>query len=125
MLIWVIRTLSFSILILTFYATVNIFQSIWFRFWSSRYMDEQQKREFHVKNRYEVKWSFSFTVMSLLGFVLFQLIGLEDLSWWYLLCAFLFGFLFWGCCRTLGTLKDYLKVESDRKEKRKLFNLDS
>ena len=108
MLVWFVKILSFTIFMLTIYATVNIFQSISFKFWSGRHMNDQQKREFQVKNKYDVKWSFSFTVMSLLGFVHYQVVGFIDLSWWYLLVAFLFLILFWGNYRTLNMLKDYL-----------------
>jgi len=99
--VWVIKVLTFTLLILTLYATVNIFQSLWFKFWSSRNMSDQEKKEFYVAKKYDIKWTSSMAVMSLLGFVLFQLIGLKDLSWWNLFCAVIFGILFWGNYRIL------------------------
>ena len=98
---------------LTIYATVTIFKSIWFRFWSSRHMNDRQKREFYVKNRYDIKWTSCTMVASLLGFILFQISGLKDLSWWNLLCTFLWGLLLWGNSRTLNMEKDRLKRKKD------------
>ena len=112
-LIWLIRGLSFAVLVLTLYATVNIFQSIWFRFYGSRDMSDREKREFYVENKHDIKWALSLAIMSLLGFILFQLIGLKDQSWLDLLCAFLFGFLLWGNYRTLNTEKERLKRKKD------------
>ena len=121
-LVWLIRVLSFAILILTLYATVNIFQSIWFRFYGSRNMSDWEKREFHVKNKYDVKWSFSMTIVLLLGSVLSQFIGLQGQVWLELLCAFLFWFLFWGNYRTLTMLKNFLNKEKERLKRKKDFD---
>ncbi len=108
-----VAVLSFLILILTLYATANIFQSIWFRFWSSRHMNDRQKREFYVENKYDIKWTFCMTVISLLGFTLFQLIGLKDQSRWLLLHAFLWGLFLWGSCRTFNIEKERLNRKKD------------
>lgn len=108
-----IRALSFTILILSIYATVNIYKSMWLSYWASRYMDDRQKREFYVKNKYDIKWAFCMMIMLLLVFVLFQMIGLKNQSWVGLLCAFLFGFLLWGNYRTLNIDKERLKRKKD------------
>lgn len=113
LLVWSVKVLSFAILMLTIYATVNIFQSIWFRFWLSRRMDERERLSFYVNKRYDVKSSFCMMVMCLLSSVLMRLIGLKDLSWWNLLCFFLFWILFWGNSRTLNIEKERLKRKND------------
>lgn len=100
MLIWSVRILSFAILILTIYATVTIFKSTWFRFWSSRKMDDQEKREFYVKNKYDIKWSLALMGVCLLGAVLSIILGLSHQAGWNLLCAFLFWLLSWGTLKT-------------------------
>ncbi len=121
-LLWLVRGLSAVILILTLYGTANIFQSIWFRLYGSRNMSDYEKREFHVKNMYDVKWTFCMTLVSLLSSVLSQLIGLQDQVWPELMCAFLFLFLFWGHYRTLTMLKDFLSKEKKRLKRKKDFD---
>lgn len=108
-----IIVLSFLILILTLYAIANIFQSMWFRFYRSRYMSDRAKREFYVEKKYDVKWSFSITVALALGSVLSQLIGLQGQIWLELLCTFLFGFLLWGNYRTLNMERERLLIKKD------------
>lgn len=103
--------LSFWILILTVYATANIFQSIWFRFYLSQHMGDRQKREFYVKQRYDIKWTFTFLVAFLLAVPLDFLIGVPYQAWWNLLCAFLFWLLLWGNLKT----HDFEKQRLDRK----------
>lgn len=120
--VWLVKGLSFAELILVLYATVNIFQSMWFRFYGSRNMSDREKREFHVENKYDVKWSFSMTVVLLLGSVLSQLIGLQGQVWLELLCAFLFWLLFWGNYRTLTILKNFLNEEKERLKRKKDFD---
>ncbi len=110
---WLVRGLSFTILILTLYAIANIFQSIRFRFWASRKMSDKEKREFYVEKKYDIKWSFSMTIGLLLGSVLSQLIGLQGQVWLELLCTFLFWLLFWGNYRTLNTEKKRLNRKKD------------
>lgn len=98
---------------LTIYGTVNIFKSMWFRFWSSQDMDDRQKRELYVKNNYDIKWTSCAVAMCLLSFVKDWMIGLNNQSWWNLLCAFLFGLLLWGNLRTLDIDKKRLKRKKD------------
>ncbi|MBI2674633.1 MAG: hypothetical protein HYX22_02765 [Candidatus Yanofskybacteria bacterium] len=119
-LIWSIRVISFVALVLTIYATVNILQSIWFRFWSSRAMDDREKREFYVRTRYDVKWSFSLAVVMMLGSLMFQLMGLIKPAGLMLLLFFLFCLLFWGNYRTL---KIEIERERRRLEMRKSFGI--
>lgn len=112
-LIWLIRGLSFLVLILTLYATANILQSIWFRFWSSRSMSDEEKVKFYVAQKCDVKWSLTLTLVCLLGVPLSVLIGLPKQIGWHFLCSFLFGFLLWGNYRTLKIEKDRLKRKED------------
>ncbi|MDP3800132.1 MAG: hypothetical protein Q8Q90_01785 [bacterium] len=112
-LVWFIKILSFTILMLTIYATVTVFKGIWFRFWASRHMDDRQKRELYVKNRYDIKWTSCMVVICLLSFVKDRMIGLNDQSWWNLFCAFLFGLLLWGSYGTLNIEKKRLKRKND------------
>ena len=112
-LVWLIRGLSFAILILIMYATVNIIQSTWFRFYGSRSMSDREKREFYVEKKYDIKWSSCTMVALLLGSILSQLLGLYRQVWWELLCVFLFWFLLWGNYRTLNIEKERLKKKND------------
>lgn len=112
-LIWLIRGISFAVIILTIYATVNIFKSIWFRFWLSRHMNDCQKRELYVKNRYDIKWSSCAVIVCLMSFVKDRMIGLGDQSWWNFLCALLFGLLLWGNYKTLNTEKERLNKKNN------------
>lgn len=114
--IWLIRGLTFADLILTLYATANIFQSIWFRFWGSKTMSDQEKREFFIEKKFDLKWPLALIVVSILGFFIFQLTGAKDLSWWNLLYALLFGLLLWGNFKTYN-------FEKQRLDRKKDFNI--
>ena len=111
--IWLIRGLSFVDLILTLYATVNIFQSIWFRFWGNKAMSDREKRAFYVENKFDLKWPLALIAVSILGFFIFQLTGAKDLSRWNLLCALLFGLLLWGNFKTYDFEKQRLNRKND------------
>ena len=111
-LIWLIKGLSFVELILVLYATANILQSIWFRFYGSRNISDQEKREFYVEKKYDIKWTFSMMVAMLFGSMVSLLSGRREEVLWMLICAFLFGLLLWGAYRTL----DIDKKRLDRKK---------
>lgn len=113
MLVWCVRILSFAILMLTIYATVTIFKSIWFRFWSSHRMDEREKLSFYVNRRYDIKWTSCMVVMCLLSFVKDRMIGFNNQSWLNLLLAFLFGLLLWGNYRNLNIDQKRLERKRD------------
>ncbi|MEK7138669.1 MAG: hypothetical protein AAB799_00630 [Patescibacteria group bacterium] len=91
-----VGVLSFLILVLTLFATVNILLSIWFRFWKSKNMSESEKREVYVRQRYDIKWSLSLAFVGVLSALMFQLFGLGLLANLNLLVSLLFWLLFWG-----------------------------
>ena len=108
--VWMIRILSFTILMLTIYATATIFKSIWFKLWSSRTMSDKEKREFYVSKKYDIKWPLCFMVATLLGCVIFQLNYRSDLAILNLICSLLFGLLWWGNYRTLNIERRRLEL---------------
>lgn len=112
--IWPVRIISFVILILTIYAIVNIFQSIWFRFLGSRQMDDRAKREYYVRKKHDVKWSLSLTLSTMLSSINFLMMKLSWLSGLVLFISLLFWFLWWGNSRTLD-------IETKRLERKKEF----
>lgn len=114
--IWPVRVISFVSLVIALYATANIFQSMWFRFWSSRTIDDRTKREFYVRKKYDVKWSLSLVIVAMLGYINSLLVGLSALNNWYLLVTLLFLILFWGNHRVLN-------IEKRRLERKKEFEI--
>lgn len=76
-------------------------------------MDDRTKREFYVRNKYDIKWSLSLTVVAMLGSVTFWLMGIRELSGLLLLAALLFWLLWWGNCRTLNLEKKHLEIKKD------------
>ena len=112
-LVYLIRILGFANLLFSIYATVNIFQSIRFRFWVSRDMDDMTKREFYVQNRFDLKWPFCLIVVCVLGSVVFNLNGRSGLAFLELVCAFLFWLLLWGNYRTLNLEIERLNRKKD------------
>lgn len=113
---YLMHIMTVATIILTLYATVNIIQSIRFRFWGSRDMDDRAKRESYVRNRYDVKWSLSFVIICGLGSIIFRLCGSSNLAFLELVMAFLFLLLWWGNCRTLN-------LEKERLNRKKNFGL--
>lgn len=111
--VWLVRGLTFADLVLTLYATANIFQSIWFRLWGSKTMSDREKREFFIEKKFDLKWPLAFVVMCIFGFFIFQLTGAKNVSWWNLLCALLFGLLLWGNYRTYDFEKQRLNRKKD------------
>lgn len=76
-------------------------------------MDDRTKRESYVRNKYDIKWSLSLTVVAMLGSVTFWLMGIRELSGLLLLVALLFWLLWWGNCRTLNLEKKHLERKKD------------
>ena len=105
----IIAIVSVVTLALTLFATVNICLSMWFRFWSSKEMDDRTKREFYVQNKYDIKWSLSLAFVALGGALIFGLLGIRQLSTLNLRVALLFFILFWGSYRTLNAEKKRLE----------------
>lgn len=106
---WPIRIISFVALVLSLFAAVNIFKSMWFRFRSSKVMSDREKREFYIRNRYDVKWSLSLVIATMLESVAYWLMDLKELSNWTLLVSLLLWLLFWGNCRTLNLEKRHFE----------------
>lgn len=112
-MVYLIRILGFVSLPLVIYATVNILQSIWFRFWGSRNMDDRAKREFYIQKKYDIKWTFCLTIVCILGSIIFWLSSRSDLAFLELLCAYLFWLLLWGNYRTLNLERERLNKKKD------------
>lgn len=110
---WVIKGLSFIILILTLYAGIKIFQSMWFRFYQNKKMSDRKKREFYVNAGYDIKWSLALTVVCFLGVPLSILLGRTGQVPWNFICALGFGLLFWGNYRTIDKERKRLDMEND------------
>ena len=79
-------------------------------------MGDREKREFYVRNKYDIKWSLSLTIVAILESLMFWLMGLKELSVANLLVALLLCFLFWGNYRTLN-------LEKRRLERKKEFGV--
>ena len=83
-------------------------------------MDDRERREFYVSTRYDIKWSLSLAIVTILGSLMFQLMGLRKLAYLELLVSLLFWLLFWGNCRTLNIEREREKA---RLERRKSFGI--